>query len=94
MLEPESGDIKYNNRPLNKNTDNWLSQVAYLPQDVFLIDNTLECNVALGLEEDEIDRKNLNDAIKQARLEDLISTFSKGTKTIIGEIKILKYVKN
>ena len=85
LLEPESGNIKYNNMPLNKNTDNWLSQIAYLPQDVFLIDNTLECNVALGLEEDEIDRNNLNEAIKQARLEDLINTFAKGTKTIIGE---------
>ena len=37
------------------------------------------------MEEDEIDRNNLNEAIQQARLEDLINTFAKGTKTIIGE---------
>ena len=54
--------------PLNKNTDNWLSQIAYLPQDVFLTDNTLECNVALGLEEDEIDRNNLNEAFHSSNL--------------------------
>ena len=50
----------------------WRSQVSYLPQQVFLIDNTLRSNVALGVDENLIDEVNLQQALYQARLLEMV----------------------
>jgi len=63
----------------------WRSNVAYLPQQVFLIDNTLRCNVAMGVEEDKIDDNKLEKALRQARLDKLAGTLPQGTNTLLGE---------
>lgn len=85
LLEPQEGMILYNGRKINETISNWRSQVAYLPQDVFLIDNSLRCNIALGQNEDEIDDEMVNEAIKQARLSDLVKQLPKGIDTLVGE---------
>ena len=89
LLEPQKGDIEFNGKPLQQNKDIWRKCVAYLPQEVFLIDNTLRCNVALGVSEDDIDDEQLNKALKQARLTDLVNQLSDGVETILGERGIL-----
>mgnify|MGYP001330748757 FL=1 len=61
------------------------SSVAYLPQDVFLVDDTLEKNIALGVPEKDIDSNKVHQAIEKARLKDLIDNLPKGKETIIGE---------
>ena len=63
----------------------WRSQVAYLPQQVFLIDNSLRCNVALGEAESEIEESNLQEALRQARLSELVKQLPQGVNTILGE---------
>ena len=63
----------------------WRSQVAYLPQQVFLIDNTLRCNVALGEEDQEIDESRLQAALRLARLSELVEQLPQGVNTILGE---------
>jgi len=59
--------------------------VAYLPQQVFLIDNSLRCNVALGEEESEIDETRLREALRQARLTELVEQLPQGVHTVLGE---------
>jgi len=85
LLEPQSGTMLFNGKPLLKHLSEWRSQVAYLPQQVFLIDNTLRCNIALGEEECEINEFRLKESLRQARLEDLIDNLPKGLDTILGE---------
>jgi ABC-type multidrug transport system fused ATPase/permease subunit len=85
LLEPKSGEILFNGRPLNGCLDNLRSQVAYLPQEVFLIDDTLRKNVALGIEDSEIDNKKINIALKQARLSELVDMMPQGVDTMLGE---------
>ena len=85
LLEPKSGEILFNGRPLNSCLDNLRSQVAYLPQEVFLIDDTLRKNVALGIEDSEIDNKKINRALKQARLSELVNIMPQGVDTMLGE---------
>ncbi|MGA0139306.1 MAG: ATP-binding cassette domain-containing protein [bacterium] len=58
---------------------------GYLPQQVFLIDNSLRCNVALGEEESEIDETRLREALRQARLTELVEQLPQGVNTILGE---------
>jgi ATP-binding cassette, subfamily B, bacterial PglK len=85
LLEPLNGDILYNKKPLNQMLQFWRTQVSYLPQQVFLIDNTLRRNVALGVDENLIDEVKLQQALKQARLLEMVEEMPKGTETQLGE---------
>jgi ABC-type multidrug transport system fused ATPase/permease subunit len=85
LLEPQQGEVRYNDRPLAEALDAWRSQVAYLPQDAFLIDASLRSNVALGVPEDEIDAGRLEEALRQARLDEVAALLPEGVHTLIGE---------
>ena len=85
LLEPKHGSIRYNRKPLHQNLPSWQAQVAYLPQQVFLIDNTLRRNVALGAEDEDIDEIRLSEALGKARLVDLVEQLPLGVETLLGE---------
>ncbi len=85
LLEENEGEIYYNGRPLKEYMDDWRSQVAYLPQQVFLLDNTLRHNVALGIEDKEIDNNLLQEALRQSSLSELVETMPQGVNTVLGE---------
>jgi ATP-binding cassette, subfamily B, bacterial PglK len=85
LLEPQEGKLIYNGKHLNKNLNEWHSQVAYLPQQVFLIDDTLRRNIALGVEENNIEEAHIIQSIKRAKLLNLIDELPDGINTYIGE---------
>ena len=89
LLEPQKGIVEFNGEPLQSNIDNWRKCVAYLPQETFLIDNTLRNNIALGVHESDIDDERLNKVLDQARLTGLIEQLPNGVETIIGERGVL-----
>jgi len=82
LLSPSSGDIFLNGESIQENLTKWHSNVAYLPQQVFLIDSTLESNITLSAQCDE---SKLFSSLKQARLLDLAESLPDGVKTMIGE---------
>ena len=85
LLEPQTGNISYNGLPMQEALSDWRSQVAYLPQQVFLIDNTLKRNVALGVDDDQIDDTRLHEALFKARLRELMEQLPNGVETLLGE---------
>ena len=85
LLVPQSGNLTYNDRSLENSLPQWRSQVAYLPQEVFLIDDTLRCNVALGEDDCAINNQRLKKALKQAQLQTLVEQLPEGENTILGE---------
>jgi len=85
LLEVDKGGIFYNNKPLSECLLQWQAQVAYLPQEIFLMDNTLKNNIALGVEDDCIDLDRLNLAIKKAKIKELVSQLPHGVNTSVGE---------
>ena len=85
LLEPEAGRILYNGRPLDAALPEWRSQVAYLPQQVFLIDDTLRRNVALGEADESIDPNRIAEALRQARLTEVVRQLPDGVDTLLGE---------
>jgi ATP-binding cassette, subfamily B, bacterial PglK len=85
LLEPFRGDLLFNDKPLKDNCSSWLRQVAYLPQQVFLIDNTLRSNIALGVDDNVIDETKLHEALVKARIIEMCNQMPLGLDTIIGE---------
>lgn len=85
MLKPTSGEITFNGKTLEESLAVWRSHVAYLPQQVFLIDNTLRKNVALGIEDAAIDEQRLTNALQMALLSELVEQLPDGVETMLGE---------
>jgi len=85
LLEPSSGELLFNNEALSDNKEEWHTQVAYIPQQVLLIDNTLKRNIALGVSDEEIDDLLIKNSIEQASLTNIIKELPMGIDTILGE---------
>jgi ATP-binding cassette, subfamily B, bacterial PglK len=89
LLEPSSGQIFLNEKPMLDRIDVWRSKVAYLPQEIFLIDNSLLKNISLELNEKNIDYQKLRRAIKTAKLDDFVNDLPNGINTEIGQNGIM-----
>ena len=89
LLEPQKGDIQVDGKSIYTNLRSWQNLVGYIPQSIFLIDDTLEKNIAFGVPKDAIDRQKLHQAIKSAQLEEVVENLPNGLKTIVGERGLL-----
>ena len=69
LHKPSKGEILVDGNNIDSNIRGWQKQIGYVPQSIFLTDDTLKNNIAFGLDEHEIDEIALNDAIKSAQLE-------------------------
>jgi len=85
LLEPNEGTIIFNGQDLKNSLEVWHSHVAYLPQQILLIDNTLRKNVALGFGDKEIDDHKVLEALRKSRLEELVDSLPNGIETVLGE---------
>lgn len=82
---PKSGRVTINGYDVEKVLSSWKNQVAYLPQEVFLIDDTLESNIALGVLKHEIDKSLISESLSVAALNSVVRKLPKGVHTRIGE---------
>jgi ABC-type multidrug transport system fused ATPase/permease subunit len=85
MLEPDSGTISLDGCPFPVLREAWQRSIGYVPQDVYLVDDTLRANVALGWYGDEIDEARVLDAIHLAGLDDVVAGLPSGIDTVVGE---------
>ena len=85
LLKPSKGSLLYNGEELKGSLSRWQSQIAYLPQQVFLIDNTLRNNVALGINDNEIDDQLVHESLSNASLQEFVDTLPQGIETKLGE---------
>jgi ATP-binding cassette, subfamily B, bacterial PglK len=86
LLLPDSGQVEVDGIPLdNSNRTSWQSRIAYVPQNIFLLDTSIAQNVALGVLPHEIDRTRLEMAARLAQLDDFVGTLPGGYDHIIGE---------
>lgn len=65
--------------------DRWRDQIAYIPQNIFLTDDTLAQNVAFGVPKKQIDIVRVRDALKSAQLSMLLDRLPAGLQTVLGE---------
>jgi len=85
LLIPQEGDIKVNNQSIYNDLRSWQNTIGYIPQSIFLIEDTIEKNIAFGIPEELIDPYQLQKAIQAAQLEELVSRLPDGVKTEVGE---------
>jgi ABC-type multidrug transport system fused ATPase/permease subunit len=82
LLRPYQGEVLIDNK-FCASSYQWHKKIGYVPQSIYLIDDTVEANIAFG--EDEIDKQRLRLVIDAAQLRGLIDNLPEGEKTIVGE---------
>src|SRR5437879_12816815 len=87
LYQPTAGEILIDGRPLTPPlVPAWQASVGYVPQDIFLIDDTIARNIAFGLPDNEIDPARLREACAIAQLLDFIEAeLPDGFDTNVGE---------
>jgi ATP-binding cassette, subfamily B, bacterial PglK len=85
LLVPNSGRILVDGRNLHDNVAGWQRNIGYVPQTVYLIDDSVRRNVAFGVPEEEIDDERVWQALRAAQVEDLIRSLPDELNAIIGE---------
>lgn len=85
LLNPQQGDILVDGQPIKQNLVQWSKLIGYVPQSVYLTDDTIRNNVAFGIPADEINDENVWGALEQARLNEYIRELPHGLDTIVGE---------
>lgn len=85
LLKPQSGDILVDGKSVYSNIRDWQNLIGYIPQTIFLIDDTIEKNIAFGIPDELIDQQKLSDAITQAHLSDYVQELPEGVNTRVGE---------
>ena len=85
LLSPEKGKIIVDGISLKKNIKGWQNNIGYVPQTIYLIDNSLDKNIALGINDIKIDKKAILNSIESSQLENFVNSCEKGIKTFVGE---------
>jgi ABC-type multidrug transport system fused ATPase/permease subunit len=86
LISPSSGNLVVDDELIDEtNLLGWRSLLGYVPQEVYLMDDTLMRNVAFGLNDEEIDEGRVVDVLKMARLENFLENNSDGLQMMLGE---------
>lgn len=87
LLEPEEGHLRVNGQIINDaNQQQWQRCIGYVPQHIYLSDDSVSANIALGVQADEIEQQSVERAAKIAGLHEFVETeLSQGYATIVGE---------
>ncbi len=85
LFVPKEGLITIDGVNVSEHLEEWRNTVSYVPQSVFLRDDTVRNNIAFGIPESEIDDAKVEKALKQAQLEEVVKELPDGINTYIGE---------
>jgi len=85
LLHPQSGSVSINGQRIDDVKQDWQKAIGYIPQTIFLMDDSLRRNIAIGIADSEIDEVAIRDALKSAQLEEFVSSLPEGLDTVVGE---------
>lgn len=85
LLNPTKGKVTVDNKEINSQKSGWQTNIGCVPQDVFILDDTLKKNIAFGIEDNFINEKRINELIDQSNLRSLVNNLDSGIETNIGE---------
>jgi ABC-type multidrug transport system fused ATPase/permease subunit len=85
LLEPSKGRVTVDGTDIATNMRGWQSRIGYVPQSIYLCDDSLRRNVAFGLPDNKIDDWAVRRALKSAQLEEFVAELPDGVNTLVGE---------
>lgn len=85
LLQPTEGNILCDDKDIQDNIRGWQANLAYVPQDIYLLDGSIRENIALGESADSIDDELINKVLEMAELYEYVVTLPEGVDTFVGE---------
>ena len=85
LLEPTNGNIHCDNKSIFQNLDQWQKLISFVPQDVYILDETFEKNITIGQKLSEINADRYKTAIEFANLNEFINSLPDGAQTTLGD---------
>lgn len=85
LLHAQKGEITCDGANIFSNYESWLSQIGYIPQSIYLIDESIRDNIAFGIDEREIDDTRIREVAAEAQLLEFIDSLPEGLDTKIGD---------
>lgn len=85
LLKLQTGRVLADDADIQEHYREWLGNVGYIPQMIFLLDSDIRKNVAFGIPEEEIDDERLWHALREAQLDEFVKSLPEGVYTGIGE---------
>lgn len=85
ILHPGSGEVLYGSMNVHENPLKWSKKLAYIPQAIFLSDESIRNNVAFGIEAEDIEEEKVWRALEEAQLRGFVESLERGLDTLVGE---------
>ncbi len=85
LFVPQKGQITVDGRSIHDEGVKWHKMVGYVPQSVFLIDDTIRNNILFGIPEEDADEERIERAIDQAQMRKFVEAMPDGLDTVLGE---------
>ena len=85
ILEPQEGAITIDGMNINKCMESWHENIGYIPQTIYLMDDTIRTNIAFGVPESEIDDTAIENALREAQLDQFVHSLPDRLDTMIGD---------
>jgi len=82
---PQRGNVYYNGKSIYGDFNEWISRIGYIPQFIYLLDESILENVAFGIPRDEVDEARVWESLKQAQMKDFVESLPNKLDTVIGE---------
>ena len=84
LLKPQKGQIYVDDNKLHEVVNSWQGQIGYIPQEIYLLDDSIKNNIAFGIEKENINDELINNVVKVAQLEELVLSLPNKLETVIG----------
>lgn len=85
LFKPQAGEILVDGKSIYENSTNWNKLVGYVPQNVFLIDDTVRNNILFGVDEENANEERIWQTIERAQLKEFVENLPQGLDTVLGE---------
>ena len=85
LLEPENGKILVDGNSIYDNLEGWHQSLGYIPQNIYLMDDTIRNNILFGISEEDADEESIVRAIEDAQLKTFVDSLEMGLDTVVGE---------
>ena len=85
LLTLDSGSIKFDDKDISIHKDLWRKNISYVPQSIYLNDESIKQNIAFGKKLEEIDSAKIIQSLEDARLLEFVNSLDRGVDTLVGE---------
>ncbi len=85
LLEQQEGTITVDGRDIREHMHSWHESIGYIPQTIYLMDDTIRANITFGIDEEQIDEGAIRKVLKEAQLDEFVASLKDGLDTIVGD---------